>query len=203
MLFLIVFVLLLASISTANASISISYNSKHTEERCYLVQVNSESSFELYQSGKYSNGEYTTLELDFEIAGVANNNIGNSWSTQYVPSFDDNTGVNVASFMQVSSTEGRVSSTTKSYVLISSSVAYQYVSHFYNDIYITYEFGLKISSGYSVTYATLFNILIHDIRVGYGSTQNPPVSNKSACSSFKFRKTSGTVNDWTANWMTN
>ena len=60
-----------ALLPLAVATVSLSSSSVATDKRCFVIAADSSSAFEIYQQGKYTSGQYMTLEVDFSFAEMA------------------------------------------------------------------------------------------------------------------------------------
>lgn len=70
--------------------ITITYSSQSNDERCFLFEVYSASSFDLLQPNNITSGEYMSLEIDFTIVGVSTSEAETSWDEYYIPPYSLN-----------------------------------------------------------------------------------------------------------------
>lgn len=102
----------------------------------------------------------------------------------------------------MSSGQGRITSETKPYSMYLFPVSFTYSAQFHNDEYTSYQWGINFQNGFSISDRTIIAIQVSNIRIGFGSTPNPPVD-WPACHTFTFGAYRGDVNDITNSFYSN
>jgi hypothetical protein len=133
------------------------------------------------------------MEIEFSIPGVSSFTGSAASNNNYVPAVTYPISIN--SFIRVSPTQGQILSGTKDYDMLPAPIAYNYTSYITNDTYLNYQIGFLFWNDLPATNYVIVHI--SNIRIGFGSSPKPVVNNSSACHSFLFSGSVGSVNDLT------